>query len=420
MDVFWDWFRGNDFLTGGSILMAAGVLLAYLRYIPRFIVSVFRRRFMVSIDVPDHDEAFLWLRLWLSEKTKDRKAGLWSASSNPINSGEQPVAKNNESTHELSFSPAPGLHVVWHNRRPLFILRNRREVETLGHSLRGFVESFTISTFGRQRPMIERILLEGQSLTEKEDNTFTIRRPRYNCWEIMQDAPGRPLESVVLPGNTMAELILDIEQFRSLRAWYNERGIPYRRGYLLYGPPGNGKSSIISAVATHLELDVCVLSLSGSALDDSGVDNLIQDVPNSGILLIEDIDCIFKGRAKDSKRRITLAGFLNSIDGVGASDGRLLFVTTNRKDVLDPALVRAGRLDVQLEIGNATTEQAVKLFSYCYQDSTDEMAERFAERLNSEPISMASLQGFIIKHPNDPSGCLAESTVCTKREPNDA
>lgn len=54
-------------------------------------------------------------------------------------------------------------------------------------------------------------------------------------------------------------LLKDMENFLHNAAWYNDRGIPYRRGYLLYGPPGSGKSSLIAALAGELSLSVSFL-----------------------------------------------------------------------------------------------------------------------------------------------------------------
>lgn len=62
---------------------------------------------------------------------------------------------------------------------------------------------------------------------------------------------------------------------------YCERGIPYRRGYLLYGPPGTGKSSFISALAGHYGYSICMLSLSERTLDDDRLNHLMNIAPSN-------------------------------------------------------------------------------------------------------------------------------------------
>src|SRR5882762_9232801 len=70
-------------------------------------------------------------------------------------------------------------------------------------------------------------------------------------------------------------------------------GIPFRRGYLLYGAPGSGKTSMIHSLAGELGLDVYVVSLSRSGLDDTALSELISDLPERCIALMEDIDAAF-------------------------------------------------------------------------------------------------------------------------------
>jgi len=72
-----------------------------------------------------------------------------------------------------------------------------------------------------------------------------------------------------------------------------ERGIPYRRGYLLLGPPGSGKTSMTEAIAGALNLSICYLNLSGKGLDDDGLNELLNNTPEASIILLEDIDAIF-------------------------------------------------------------------------------------------------------------------------------
>ena len=70
-------------------------------------------------------------------------------------------------------------------------------------------------------------------------------------------------------------------------------GIPYRRGYLLHGPPGSGKSSFIQALAGSLNYDICLLNLSERGLADDKLIHLLSNAPERSIVLIEDIDAAF-------------------------------------------------------------------------------------------------------------------------------
>ena len=99
---------------------------------------------------------------------------------------------------------------------------------------------------------------------------------------------------------------------------------------------------------------------------------------------------------------LTLSGLLNMLDGVVSTEGRLVFMTTNYINRLDPALIRPGRVDLIQFVGNATDTQIIKLFKKFYPDEPDSSQKKFLAdvRKHNRPVSMAALQGYfmIYKH----------------------
>lgn len=91
-------------------------------------------------------------------------------------------------------------------------------------------------------------------------------------------------------------IIEDIRKFLQSGDWYVSKGVPFRRGYLLYGPPGTGKTSFVQAIAAKLNLSICYLNLSSRAMDDDGLNGLLNNSPMNSIILLEDIDAIFVER----------------------------------------------------------------------------------------------------------------------------
>merc|ERR1711909_53800 len=106
----------------------------------------------------------------------------------------------------------------------------------------------------------------------------------------------RPLDSVVLDTGVSERIVQDVREFVSSVTWYRDRGIPYRRGYLLHGPPGCGKTSFITALAGELEYSICVLNLSDRAMSDDRLQHRLADAPENSIVLLEDIDAAFISR----------------------------------------------------------------------------------------------------------------------------
>ncbi|KAH8745120.1 hypothetical protein F5883DRAFT_397761, partial [Diaporthe sp. PMI_573] len=115
------------------------------------------------------------------------------------------------------------------------------------------------------------------------------------------------------------------------------------------------------------------------------------------------------GRSDDQKG-ISLSGLLNAIDGVASHEGRVLIMTTNKPEILDDALIRPGRVDMQVEFTYATEEQARELFERMYEADSKEMkriAADFATKIPAE-FSPAELQEFLLKRKKDPRRALAE------------
>ena len=109
--------------------------------------------------------------------------------------------------------------------------------------LRRFLDSDLreIRIFSRDRSLARRLIEECRDLAIPDDGKLTIRVANYGAWTLNTRVAPRPLESVVLDGDQANLLLDDMREFLSSQAWYHARGVPYRRGYLLFGPPGLGQ-----------------------------------------------------------------------------------------------------------------------------------------------------------------------------------
>ena len=110
----------------------------------------------------------------------------------------------------------------------------------------------------RSHKTLSRLLHEAKKSyrSQADKRVHIYAASTYNDWEMSCSRPRRPIESVLLDKNVKERLLLDAKDFLKTETWYSERGIPWRRGYLLHGVPGSGKTSI----SKYHDLLLCLLT----------------------------------------------------------------------------------------------------------------------------------------------------------------
>jgi chaperone BCS1 len=300
-----------------------------------------------------------------------------------------PQFVNGKKKRTVAFMPTvDSSHGIFYAGHWLKITRCKRTTDW------GSVQELKISVVARNNNVIKQLVLEAKKLYEKdaEHRVHIFMADEYGGWRWNGARQKRPLSSIVLEDGVKQMLIADCKDFMRSEEWYAERGIPFRRGYLLHGVPGSGKTSLIHAIAGELGLDIYCLSLSQKGMSDTMLSGLMGRVPTRCIVLLEDLDAAFtKSTSRDSNstgvptvptvgeaaadgNTLSLSGLLNSIDGISATEGRLLFATTNYLDRLDSALSRPGRMDVWVNFTNATRWQAEGIFK-CFFPSRKQQEE---------------------------------------------
>ena len=222
----------------------------------------------------------------------------------------------------------------------------------------------------------------------------------------------------------------DVQDFLSSGKWYYDRGIPYRRGYLLHGPPGSGKSSFIQAFAGELDYNIAVLNLSERGMTDDRLRYLLDILPERTLVVLEDCDAAFTSERTDTDAHsysgspLTFSGLLNALDGIVSAEERMIFLTTNHIERLDSALIRPGRVDMTVRLGEVTRWQTGKLWDRFYGDADEQgdLKAEFLARLeqlgiiegpNGETMSSrrstsaAALQGLFLYNKENPKGAIA-------------
>lgn len=262
---------------------------------------------------------------------------------------------------------------------------------------------------------------------------------RYDLWN-SRVRPQRPFSTIDLDTTIKNSLLADVDKFFSpgRLEWYARLGLSCKRGILLSGPPGTGKSSIALALAGHIGGPLFNIVI-GQVPDEKTLTSLFDEVSEQSVLLLEDIDSAgivrenvtFENAARDDesdddnggydrkpskgKSKISLSGLLNAIDAL--AEGSILVMTTNNAEALDKALIRPGRIDKQVRVGCASQAVAASIFKRFYNadsdDSTDEVARiselavQFSEKIPNLKFTPAEIQGYLIPRSDDPDEAIA-------------
>lgn len=216
-----------------------------------------------------------------------------------------------------------------------------------------------------------------------------------NYWSKLNKLPKRCIDTVYLNKTDKDGILDDIEDFINDEDVYNQFGIPYKRTYLFEGTPGTGKTSLIFALASKLDMNISIFNF-GPDVDDAIFMKAISSLPENSILLLEDVDALFVNRDSKSRSYITFSGILNTLDGVSRRHKLITFITTNYVDKLDSALLRPGRIDYIIHFDHATKEQMQMMFANFRPN--DKSFEDFYKKIKNSKFTTAILQKFFFKY----------------------
>ena len=276
------------------------------------------------------------------------------------------------------------------------------------------------------RDYIKNIILSEQSLFnctyDNNEKSLEVRKIKFNS--------NRHFGNLFF--DQKEELLFKVNKFINGEEWYNSKGIPYTLGILLYGDPGCGKTSFIKALLKYIDekrkkrIHGIYVNLHDS-FDFDELEKIISqerlgdfDIPlDRRLFIFEDIDCmgdVVKDRdlkeqeTKDEKKLIekllkskitnkeesdeesdteivkevktctnfskdekknSLSRLLNILDGIIETPGRIIIMTTNKKNILDKALIRPGRIDIQIEFTKCSRKMMRDIINNFYDIEID-------------------------------------------------
>ena len=390
-----------------SLLFVAFVVYTAARYTLSHAFGFLHEYFTSSISVEDGLLLFDCLIEWLGEQESTASArNLMVGETNqsflseidPETGNVQLINqehgwinyRNRLTVAPTQYLPDRGMYWFFWSRRLFWMNRQR---QTIGSSTwNGSMcfrnrECVRIRTIGKStQPIKDLFKATKDAYRDRSKSTTRVYRPAAEDkgrreWKKVAKRASRPIDTVILDRKQKSEVLNDINEYLhpATGRWYANRGIPYRRGYLFYGPPGAGKSSFAWAIAGVFGVDIYCISLADPNMTEDSLAYLFSDLPKRCVVLLEDIDSagLDKRETTDKtvfekeKKSITLSGLLNVIDGVAAHEGHVLVMTTNFPGNLDAALIRPGRIDKMVAFTLATTEQIAELFIRMYSSDKD-------------------------------------------------
>lgn len=393
--------QGNQMIAGAITLALSGMVGFMFTRLPSMIMHFIKVQFVTSLTLNNTDWAkrttFIKVTTFLHSKTTERGSRSLSFESGYID-GENVTA----------VTVGYGNHFFWYRGRLMWL--NKSKLDSSGSE--NMKEEITIKVLGRKHDIFHQLLAD--NTPDKKHNMLTVSVFEDKEWRVQTKIPKTGLDKLALNPETRAEFINDFDYFISNEETYTKLNLPYKMTIALHGLSGSGKTSVIRALASDYNMNVCLLPL--VSMTDASFYHAVTTAPKNSIIVIEDFDSCTavskrSGITGDSNPPpsdkpsdmeeisamlgISLSGILNTLDGIASLHGNIIFMTTNCISKVDPALLRSGRIDKVMELPIISKTTVKDYFIGLYGSEVDVVSW---PELNAKDIN-----GIIFKAKDDVS-----------------
>lgn len=404
--------RANPWMVALVGMYGMTVLMFFFRSIPAAIWAFVKRQctttlYINNTSLGSNMESFNNFLRWF-EQSK------WKSFSRTLslNGGWSEHGPNGEDGTVVGIGD--GQHFCIYKGRPIWISRKR--LENTGASYQLHYE-ISITMLGRNRGLIEKMIEEFRyRKRENEIGIYVFEKD----WKRVGVVRKRDLKTVVVDPEVKSKLISTIDKWLESAQWYYDRGFAYKLTVMLHGIPGSGKTSLIKAFAGHYKRDLCLLHL--ASMTDTMLRDALMTAPDNSIIALEDFDDVesiharsglgtnlYGGNLPDmptpgkleeipgpeisegiEKKEesgkfsinlsgVTLSGMLQALDGLFSLDNKLVFMTTNRPEIFDAAVVRKGRINLSCSLGALKSPQVHEYIQLMYPEMDYDRTIQFAD-----------------------------------------
>ncbi len=347
--------QNNDFFRGGAILGVFATILMALKDVPLKVLGRIDRlaRFRATIDNATSGRLYEAFTLWYAERYPSKLRN--TIAYFEVDENER------QKSFLLRYSHKTDITWIWDKLFPIVVTKSRERMDASAYLDNRYSESYVISAFfGKRRimNMLEDVKVWYESYLETKNNSVFVWTSKYE---------GKYVTNFKTFDNIYHQckdiIISDIDTYENRKSFYEHMGIRNKRSYFLWGPAGTGKTSIATAIAAYTKRDIYIINMSSFSGDEAFQD-YISSIRKRSLILLEDIHTWFER----NDNSVTVSSLLNMIDGILSPEDVIIVVTANRLDAIDAAFLRAGRMDMILEIGPADSQHVSEYVSNFFSE----------------------------------------------------
>jgi chaperone BCS1 len=382
----------NQFFSAAAFASILTAALMSLKGVPKSIWDRIVRFTTYKATVYQTDELYYYLTEWFNDNHKGKVRNVEYSSPHSMGDGEYPSLSDDSEgdKRDLIEVPVDDYFYKWVDRRLVKISYGKEKLENASSLKSAYLKSYTIKGVFASRAI--RNLIEEVNVEYKSKNKIPhVYQSDGHYFTRISKVGGKKISEVILRDEVKNRIVSDLSEWKSSRKDYERRGIPYKRGHCYYGPPGTGKTTIVKSIAREHGFNVYSINLKKT--EDDALISLLRNIEPGSILLFEDIDSTFDGRKRIGSKGVTFSGFLNALDGIVELTGVLVIITTNHIEKMDPALMRAGRMDLKVEISYSTKKEISEYVSSFYNKNIEIKGEGY--------LPMVEVQNVCLENKND-------------------
>lgn len=396
-------FLHNQFFSAAVVASIIAGMIVWLKKVPIDIYNAIKQRIIYGVTIyqndPLYDDFEAWFYSTHHNKYRNVEAGLKKTK------GDYGMIEPylNSNFQVIYYKQIEGFFIVRYKRRIIFVKKGRDKLDHASDIRSIYFDQYHITTFLGLN-IIKRLLNECVELNyskKREDSIKIYSHNTYGEWYSYGLINSKKIGNIIIDAELKQRLLTDIDKFNASKDWYERASIFYKRGYLFWGQPGNGKTSLAIGLANHLKRDLYILDLN-SITENHMLKTAFSNVGKNSVLLIEDIDGFYNLREpvkKDSK--LSFSTFLNCLDGVFYKDGLITIITTNKIQMVDEALKRSGRMDFVEEIKKPTQNEIKEYLSRFYRVQVEDFNY-------DSNLSMSDVQAICSRYQDDINKAILE------------